>query len=404
MSDPMFEHFIAASRSGIGSTDGRSNAGLFAENRSLSEPENLALKNIEKSFSCKDNETLYQEILMASDKELDSDEEKLAAAFFEDRERVFDFSEGFLGKVPMNANIRRSFGLAIEEVRKEAFIYPCFPPIDLVFATLKEGDEKSRDDLLPLAAASLYYYIGVALYDDLIDKDLGATWSAHSKEHVGLTAIGIFAGLPAKLFKYYYAKPGDALMHAGLSQIVLDTIYDQAIGQYQDLEINLEHEELPQISEKTSTLKVGTTGGLSGRLLSTYLKLPDAAARHYVDFCTSLYTYMQISSDIFDIWNKPVSPDLTNATVTLQIAYTYLSLPENEKKEFKRKLESRNANIEHHNDLRKIIGKTNAFLFSLAKAETHRQKALMSLPHLEKAGLPISSLRYFTKVTAICKA
>lgn len=402
-SDPLFEHFVMASRSGNGLADERSNAGLFAENQSLSESENRALKSIEKSFSCGDSKTLYQEILMASDKELDSDEEDVAATVFEDRERVFDFSQDFINKIDASTSIKRCFSQAIKEVRAEVFIYPCFPPVDFVFA-LSADHEKSKEDLLPLAVASLYYYIGVALYDDVIDHDLGMTWSGHSTEHVGLTAIGVFAGLPAKIFRHYYAKPTDDLMYAKLSHIVLESIYYQAVGQYQDLEIDLTHKELPQISEKTSALKVGTTGGLAGRLVSEFLKLPDAVAWHFVDYCTNMYTAMQISSDIFDIWSKPVSPDLTNATVTLPIAYTFLSLPEEERMEFKRKLEFKNASIEHHNDLRQTIGKTNAFLYSLAKAETYRQKAFMSLPYLEEAGLPISYLRYFTKVTAICKA
>lgn len=402
--DPLFEHFVTASGSGNGQADGTGNGELFAENQSLSEAENRALKSIEKSFSSGDSKTLYQEILMASDKELDSDEEDLAATVFKDRERIFDFSQDFLDKIGVPGNIGRSFSEAIQEVRKEVFIYPCFPPTDFIFATLKAGHEKSKDDLLPLAAASLLYYVGVALYDDVIDHDLGATWSRHSQEHVGLTAIGTFAGLPAKIFQHYYGKPAHELMHARLSHIVLDAIYDQAVGQYQDLEIDLTHEELPLISEKTSVLKVGTTGGLTGRLVAELLKFPEAVAQHFVDYCTNMYTAMQISSDIFDIWSKPISPDLTNGTVTMPIAYAFLTLPEEERMEFKGKLELRNASLEHHNDLRKIIGKTNAFLYSLAKAETYRQKALMSLPYLEEAGLPVSYLRYFTKVTGICKA
>ena len=402
-SDPLFEHFVTASEPGNGLADGRSNAGLFAENQSLSEFENRALRSIKKSFSCEDSKTLYQEILMASDKELDSAEEDLAATVFSDRQRVFDFSQDFLSNIDVSAGIKKCFSQAIEEVRTEVFIYPCFPPVDFVFATLSAEHERSKDDLLPLAAASLYYYIGVALYDDVIDHDLGTTWSGHSTEHVGLTAIGVFAGLPAKIFQHYYAKPNDELMYAKLSHIVLELIYYQAVGQYQDLEIDLTHNELPQISEQTSALKVGTTGGLTGRLVSEFLKFPDAVARHFIDYCTNMYTAMQISSDIFDIWSKPVSPDFTNATVTLPIAYTFLSLPEEERIEFKRKLELKNASMEHHNDLRQTIEKTNAFLYSLAKAETYRQKAFMSLLYLEEAGLPISYLRYFTKVTAICK-
>ena len=113
---------------------------------------------------------------------------------------------------------------------------------------------------------------------------------------------------------------------------------------------------------------------------------------------------MQIASDIFDIWSKPVSPDLRNGTITLPIAYTFLALPEPERETFQQKLQAKCADVEHHKTLRQMMGKTNAFLYSLTKAETYRQKALMSLSQLEKQGLHNPYLTYFAKVTALCSA
>lgn len=370
----------------------------------ISDLEKRALDNLFGSISFDTDESLYNQIIINSDKEFDEDEERLSVIINTNREKVFQASLEFLEVIDPPDNIKRLFLKAIEETKEEISMYPCFPPIDLPFAVFNEDDSEGMSHIIPIAVISLLYYLGIALYDDLIDNDFGDVWSDCGKQYIGLVAICMFSGLPAKILEHIYGNSTQDGKYEKLSHIILETLYSQAIGQFQDLNVNLDHPDLPHISEKVTALKVGTTGALTGRLTAEFLGFSDELSKHFISYCKNLYTSMQITSDIFDIWSKQISPDLTNGTVTLPIAYTYLSLSDDDKQSFKEKIEARTANIEQHDDLREIIESTQAFLYSLAKSEIYRQKSIMAMQTLEKMGVPTPFFKYFIKTAAICNS
>lgn len=373
---------------------------LSSMNIYFSDIEYRYLEDVLKRFPQDSTESLYQQILMNSDKVFSDEEQALATNICEFRNAVFKKSREILDTVDPPEKIKALFLRAIEETEGEIFVYPCFPPIDLPFALVDTEYVDTPEQLVPLSVVSLYYYLGIALYDDLIDNDLSESWKAVSKQNIGLTSIALFAGLPARILEHYYGTSPQA--YTRLSHIILETLYSQAIGQFMDMDVDLGHPELLHISEKVTSLKVGTTGALTGQLVSAFLRLPDEVAENFTRFCKNLYISMQLTSDIFDIWSKPISPDLANGTVTLPISYAYLSLPEDGRADFKKKIESNLTTVAEHDELRRIIETTNAFLFSLTKSELFRKKAVENVRRLGDAGVPTDCFYYFAKAACVC--
>jgi hypothetical protein len=331
---------------------------------------------------------------------LTAEEEAAAFFFFEHRERVFDSAERFFAQLEVPQSLRAIYQRALREARMLGAMAPCLPAIDFpaaIHACLADTVESS----IPLSVAGLIYYLGISLLDDVFDGELDEVWAAHSTSELTLAAIGMYAFLPGRALGYFYSSHVGDNKHHVLLALFQSAGFEAAIGEHLDLGSSFDDEVTPAACEQIAVQKTGSTGALMAALSTTLADAPPEIAESYTQICRSLYTSMQIASDIADIWGKPISPDLANGIVTLPSAYAYQALAGSQREDFRQRMRSGESTVEAHAQLRKIITEAGGLRYALFKAEAHRQAALLGLQQCQPNALGARLMAYLLSMARV---
>jgi geranylgeranyl diphosphate synthase type I len=296
------------------------------------------------------------------------------------RERVIDQAHVFLDRLTPPLNIRKIYDRSLDETRALAAMAPCLPALDFCAAVhVAEGGTLAGS--LPLSVAGLFYYMGISLFDDVIDKDLNEGWEEHSDAQISFASIAMFSGLPTLALTQLV---GEGVSHATRARMALwlqEASYEMATGQYLDVRIGASDATLDDC-EQINQGKTGSTGALSARLGAALAGASDDRVDGYARACRDLYVAMQIASDIHDVWCKPVSPDLMNGIMTLPIVYALHALPAAERAELELRLRANDRTRDGHVRMRQLVTQSGALRYSLMQAELHRALAMSGFDEL----------------------
>lgn len=192
-------------------------------------------------------------------------------------------------------------------------------------------DPHHMDRVFPLAAACAFYYQGVVIFDDIADAELEpvcAQWPRGQVEHL---AYSMASALPVMAIQHLEA-PGE--IRCKVMEDLAEAIWITNIGQYMDLEMHAPIIQTPENAERIAQFK--TAKGISKltQAAADLLNLSQDRVEAWMRCTHAFASGRQVASDVRDIWNKRVSPDLLVGKCTLPVAYALTQLSGSELDQF----------------------------------------------------------------------
>jgi geranylgeranyl pyrophosphate synthase len=273
------------------------------------------------------------------------------------------------------------FSRALEDTASLTEVAPCLPALDFPAAVYASCTGR-LEPALPASVASLFYYIGISLYDDIVDKDLTESWQDTPEAEVGFASLALFSGLPGLALEHLNADRTTPHFTERAARWFQRAAYEVNVGQCLDISTSIEKGTTADDCERIVRLKTGSTGALCSRLGAELAGLDEGSREQWAEIGCALYSAMQIASDIHDVWGKPISPDLANGILTLPIVYACGALEGERKHRLRSLLRSHTERPEAHQEMRALISESGALRYSLLRAEVFRQRALSGLSKL----------------------
>ena len=271
---------------------------------------------------------------------------------------------------------------SLDQTSTRALVAPCLPVVDFPAAVASQvhGDlERS----IPSAVAGLLYYMGISMADDVIDHEIADNWGETPGEQLVMASIALFAGLPMQVMRRLHGDDATPGQLCACYEWFEKACCQMAAGQYMDVAVDFSATTTMDICLGIVALKTGSTGALAAGLAATMAGVGPETVAGWTKSCSDLYMSMQIASDIYDIWSKPISPDLGNGIVTLPTLYAYHASPAGDREVFAAKLRSGDWTLSSHSTLRQYITASGGLAFSLLQAEAIRQRAIQTWSQLE---------------------
>ncbi|YAF95254.1 MAG: polyprenyl synthetase family protein [Nodularia sp. CChRGM 3473] len=326
------------------------------------------------------HQNLGQAILRSFRKKNQNNSETVQV-IFDYRTQVLEEAERFLKSDIFEPELQVYYLKFLAETNMMAMVVPSLPAIDfplITYISLQKTPDYQK--ILPLSVASLIYYMGISLYDDVIDNDLEGWWQQQNEKLIALAAISMFSGLPTIYLQSYYESMGNNEWKK-LASLFQEATYKMSIGQYLDIGSSIENSSIGQC-ENIIQLKTGSTGFLLAKLAATLVTNDQEIIESYGKTFQYLYMSMQVTSDIHDIWGKILSPDLENSIPTLPIVFAYNQLNDDEKEAFRNQINSLKSNKNLHQIMRDLLTEKGSLHFSLLKAELLRKRAVQTIEKL----------------------
>jgi len=304
----------------------------------------------------------------------ESHAERLLTTLIDYRGTVIDEAVRYLDTLSLPGGLRALYLENIHATRALSRVAPCLPALDLCAAVaLAEG--KTLEFARPLSVTGLFYYMGISLFDDVIDNDLEPAWTEQFTEsQISFASIAMFAGLPAMALSTLLEGHCSDAVISQMRHWLHEATYEMATGQYLDVRMTAREATL-EVCDTVNHGKTGSTGELAAKLAALASGAASTRLTGYAEASRKLYVAMQIASDIQDVWCKPISPDLMNGIMTVPIVYALQALPRAERTELEVLLSGANADRSSHQHMRDIITKSGALRHSLQLAENYRRAA-----------------------------
>jgi geranylgeranyl pyrophosphate synthase len=274
------------------------------------------------------------------------------------------------------------FSRALADAGSLSEVVPCLPALDFPAAVYASCTGR-LEPALPASVASLFYYIGISLYDDIVDKDLDESWQGTPEAEIGFASLTLFSGLPGLALEHLAQDGANQRFIERAARFFQRAAYEVNVGQCLDIGTSLETGTNAEDCERIVRLKTGSTGALCSRLGAELAGLDDERREQWAEIGCALYSAMQIASDIHDVWGKPVSPDLGNGILTLPIVYACNALEGERRERLRSLLGSRSERLEDHQEMRALVSASGALRYSLLRAEVFRQRAICGLAKLK---------------------
>jgi hypothetical protein len=307
---------------------------------------------------------------------------------FAHRARALDVAEAVIASQPMAEGPRAAMLAMVEQTRAVAAICPCLPVFDFPAAI----SEQLRGDAVEALAASpalCLYYMGISLFDDVIDRDLGDEWSAFSPEQVSCAALTMVSALP------FLALPPshllDAVSWARVIELLGQGSAAMAEGQFLDIGGLRVDDTSIEACEHIVELKTGSTGALATALTAAMLGGDRDQEARLAEAGFNLYCAMQVISDIQDVWSKPISKDLGNGIVTPPVSWFLESASTNLRAEFLGLFRAGSENFDEHQRMRGLLEAGGALRYAICRAELYRRRAAALLDASEAGDSPLWS-------------
>lgn len=318
-------------------------------------------------------------IFEASDDELvrvvrSSREPPLAAAALDKllpfRQRVVSAAQELIADIApprMAKQCERYF----DEVKLFASMVPLLPSLDFPAAVCLAAG-LSAEACEPAAVAMLLYYLGISLFDDVIDGDLTSMWSSFAESEVLLTALFLGVGPPLLAIE---RRCGRGRLHAFASSAFHLAFQQCNEGQFLDVSLKPQASMSLDVPQKVVALKTGSTGRLAAQLGAVSAQHDDEGVTRFGNFGLELYSAMQLASDVADIWANPISSDLKNGIATLPVVCAYQNLSDEDLKRLSALVESKTTSESAHAEMRTIVNKSGALRYCLLRIELLRRSA-----------------------------
>ncbi|MDJ0508373.1 MAG: polyprenyl synthetase family protein [Crocosphaera sp.] len=362
--------------------------GFYSSNISeIDEVELEAINYVISKIAHLSDQEMVSTILSRSLKEENINHQISTQFLLDYRQEVILATEKFINEIDIPEDLKTYYLKFFEETSMMASLVSCLPVIDFpVIVHVAQTGINHQEEAIPLSVAALLYYMGISLYDDLIDEDLTGWWQEQPSKLIGLAAISIFSGLPIIYLQDYDDKKKTNYSEK-LAPLLQTASYQMSVGQFLDIGSEFTNTSAEKC-EEIIQLKTGSTGNLVAKMAAKMITDDQDLISQYGLIFQYLYMAMQITSDIHDIWGKPISPDLANAIPTLPIIHGYSSLEEAEKEQFEQKLKSLNNSQNDHDEMRNFFYDSGSFSYTLMRAEFYKK---LSWQQFEKLGLSDSA-------------
>jgi geranylgeranyl pyrophosphate synthase len=308
------------------------------------------------------------------------------------RARVLDVLDAEVAKGGVPDSMKGVMLYCTQNLRELSSWAPYLPPIDFLFTVIEQFDPGLAErELLPLCASAVAYYLGVHLFDDVMDGELDSSLVKHGLEPICLTSALLSSALPRMIVNWHYPRCADAM--SGCFQ---DAAYRMLIGQHMDRQAGAGW-SLAQC-EHTIREKTGAMGYLLGKLAGHVLGANHIVLSEVAEALQELYIASQLMDDVHDIWVKPVSPDLAVGAKNIAVVFLHDSLPSDERTKFLAELDACKQNPAAQASMRERITQAGGLHFSLALSQLYKRKAFGRLERARGSTRAPSSLCYLDHV------
>jgi len=192
-------------------------------------------------------------------------------------------------------------------------------------------DPNNIEQVFSLAAACAFYYQGVVIFDDIADGELEpvcAQWPRGQVEHLAYSMAGALPFLAINRLRV------SAEIRCTVMKDFAEAIWITNIGQYMDLEMHAPIVQTCEDAERIAQCKTAKGIALLARAAAHFFQFSQDQVEAWTRCTHAFAAGRQIASDVRDIWNKRVSPDLFVGKCTLPIAYALTKLSGTELDEF----------------------------------------------------------------------
>ena len=323
-----------------------------------------------------------------------------AERLWQHRAAAVNLTRMFLEGLEVPAGLRALYLRGLEQVRPQTELAPCLPPLDFPVAVYASLD-RDHAPALPLSVAGLLYYVGIGLFDDVIDDDLDEEWTAEPVHQINLAAVSMCTALP--LLAVRDLCPG-SLGEAALARMA-SALHDAqqlaVVGEFLDIGTRIGPGSSLAESERIVELKTGSTGAMLAEMAGAMASATHAVTAVHARLCRLLFMSMQIASDVMDVWGKPISPDLANGVATLPLIHAFHALRGTERERFRRMLSAGDRSPSGQAAMRRIIEGTGSLRYCLSRAESYRQRAIECLREARPRDAGADMLGYLLEVARI---
>lgn len=206
--------------------------------------------------------------------------------------------------------------------------------------------------LQPLLVVTTLLYLGIDLLDDLADGDLQEHWQGIAPAQIQLTATTLVSALPHVAIA---ALPVSDRRRAALHQTIADGLLRMSAGQQHDLAMAACADVTAKAVEASVAAKSGAEGAMFARLAALYANADARTVESCAAYGQAIGTAGQLASDCYDLFQAPVSRDLTNGTRTWPIAAYLESLSEPERSAFNALLQRAQSDHRLHPAIRERL-------------------------------------------------
>jgi geranylgeranyl pyrophosphate synthase len=229
--------------------------------------------------------------------------------------------------------------------------------------------------------------MGISLFDDVIDHDLGADWPEFTGEQVSCAALAMVSALPILALSAAPVPTTRGLARA--LELLGRASSDMSAGQFLDIG-GLRIDDTSTIAcEAIVELKTGSTGALAAALTASLLGAEPERESRLASAGFNLYCAMQVISDIQDVWSKPISTDLANGVVTPPISWLLETADPEARAEFLALFRAGSQSFAEHQRMRALLEQGGALRYALGRAELYRRQACETLERADGADAPL---------------
>ncbi|MFO7565392.1 MAG: polyprenyl synthetase family protein [Enhygromyxa sp.] len=292
------------------------------------------------------------------------------------RERTLDAAQAFIEEQAMADAPRAAMLAMVEQTRALAAVCPCLPVFDFP-AGVSERLQGSPAHALDASRVLCLYYMGISLFDDVIDHDLDGEWAEFTPEQVSCAALALVSALP--ILALPESRLGDAGSWARAIELLGRASAEMSEGQFLDIGgLRIDDTSL-DACERIVELKTGSTGALAAALSAATLGAKSELESSLARTGFNLYCAMQVISDIQDVWSKPISRDLANGVTTPPISWFLETAGAGPRAEFLALFRAGSERFDEHQRMRSLLEAGGALRYAVCRAELYRRQAAASL-------------------------
>jgi geranylgeranyl pyrophosphate synthase len=288
---------------------------------------------------------------------------------------------------------RRLFAAAFEDTRRRlaelgvtAEALECVRLPRLVYAAIRGDDTPVR----PLTVALTMLYVGMDLWDSVMDRELPEVWQGERPDEVALAAAALIGGVAPSAIAAL-AAPAERVvaMQAALARAFVAV----AAGQQADLRLRSGDTADLATAEAAIAGKAGAVVALFSECAALLAGAADDAISSWREFGHVVGTVGQLQADLWDLFGGRASRDLKSGACTVPIALHLGRLGAMERQEFLSRLESARVDPVSQEAVRTELHRSGVERTCAVLIETYCDQAEVLLTRADVRGPAALSLR-----------